>query len=184
MTLVTLRPTLPADLDFVLAAEQDEQNRRWILPWERSQHQSLLEDPDWAHWIIIAASTGGPVGFVILAGRTNPNHSVELKRIVVTQKGQGYGRATLRLVQQQVFEQWQAHRLWLDVKEHNERARWLYESVGFVVEGVLRECLKVEVSPKDPFTQKYESLVLLSLLRREYLALSRSMRPIPLKPAY
>jgi len=35
-----------------------------------------------------------------------------------------------------------AHRLWLDVKEQNTRARAVYEKEGFRYEGTLRECLK------------------------------------------
>jgi RimJ/RimL family protein N-acetyltransferase len=51
-------------------------------------------------------------------------------------------------------------RLWLDVKESNERARHVYESEGFLVEGILRECLKGEYG--------FESLVVMSILRDEY----------------
>ena len=61
---------------------------------------------------------------------------------MIVQKGQGYGHAALRLLKKVAFEQWQAHRLWLDVKDFNHRARHLYAAEGFVVEGTLRECLK------------------------------------------
>ena len=32
-----------------------------------------------------------------------------------------------------------AHRLWLDVKDFNLRAKYLYETEGFMIEGKLRE---------------------------------------------
>jgi diamine N-acetyltransferase len=43
--------------------------------------------------------------------------------------------------------------------EHNERARRAYESLGFVREGTLRECLKIE--------GRYVSLHVMSILRDE-----------------
>jgi RimJ/RimL family protein N-acetyltransferase len=72
----------------------------------------------------------------------------------------GYGRAALKSVQQLAFAQLQAHRLWLDVKDHNSRARHLYQAMGFVEEGRLRECVKSG--------NRFESLVVLSMLRSEY----------------
>ena len=59
----------------------------------------------------------------------------------MTEKGRGYGRATLALAIERAFEEHGAHRLWLDVKPHNERARSLYRSAGFVEEGMLRDAL-------------------------------------------
>jgi diamine N-acetyltransferase len=53
-----------------------------------------------------------------------------------------------------------AHRVWLDVMVHNERARRAYAAVGFVEEGVMREALRVDDAPV--------SLVLMSVLRSEW----------------
>ena len=58
------------------------------------------------------------------------------------------------------FEEHGAHRLWLDVKPHNERARALYRSEGFVEEGVLRDALLTG--------DRFESLLVMSLLRPEW----------------
>lgn len=41
------------------------------------------------------------------------------------------------------------------------RAKKLYESEGFIVEGCLRECLKT--------FDKWESLIIMSILKKEYL---------------
>lgn len=95
-----------------------------------------------------------------MAGLAEANQSIEFRRIVITEKGRGYGREALRRVKSMAFGELKAHRLWLDVKEHNFRARHVYESEGFVVEGKLRECLKSE--------DGYESLVVMSILRDEY----------------
>lgn len=65
-----------------------------------------------------------------------------IKRIVIQSKGRGYGKSTLALLTQWVFTETPAHRLWLDVKDHNARAQHVYESAGFALEGTLRECVK------------------------------------------
>jgi diamine N-acetyltransferase len=55
-----------------------------------------------------------------------------------------------------------AHRFWLDVKALNVRAQALYASEGFVEEGRLRESVRL--------ADGYESLIVMSLLDREYQA--------------
>jgi diamine N-acetyltransferase len=117
-----------------------------------------LTDPDIAHLIVEADKR---VGYVILAGLQDPNETIELRRIVIMEKGLGYGKAAIQQVKQEAFEKYQVNRLWLDVKEHNHRAQALYKSAGFVLEGTLRQCLKTE-------NGHYESLLLMSILHEEY----------------
>ena len=157
---VRLRPTMSDDLDFVVSAEQDSDTRPFIIPWTRQEHTAALTDPDLAHLITEASQDRKPVGFVILAGLTNPHLSLEFRRIVVSAKGHGFGRVTVRAVKHFAFTGCSAHRLWLDVKDNNARARRLYETEGFVTEGVLRECLRTDSG--------FESLVVMSLLASEY----------------
>ena len=108
------------------------------------------------------------MGYLILAGLENANLSIELRRIVVTDKSKGYGKEALRLIKKLAFEQLKAHRLWLDVKGHNLRAKHIYEFEGFVVEGVLRECVKIE--------ETFESLVVMSMLCSEYHKIAMASR--------
>ena len=65
-----------------------------------------------------------------------------------------------------MFSTCAAHRVWIDVKVHNDRARRAYTAVGFVQEGILRErrCCRTAI---------YESLVIMSLLREEWLMHAR-----------
>jgi diamine N-acetyltransferase len=158
-SFVRLRPTTVADLDYVMDAEHDDENRVFVVPWTREQHGHALTDPDLMHRIIESAA-GVTVGFLLLAGLASPHGSVEFRRIVITRKGQGHGRAALRALRDLAFLELGAHRLWLDVKEHNARARHIYGSEGFVEEGVLRECIK---GPEG-----FESMVIMSILETEY----------------
>lgn len=157
---VRLRHTTEHDLDFVLGAEWAAENSPFVIAWSRDQHLAALAREDTSHLIIERAADAHSVGYVILAGLADANLSVEFRRIVVAEKGRGYGREALRLVKDLAFGELKAHRLWLDVKEHNARARHVYESEGFVVEGMLRECIKADTG--------FESLVVMSILRDEY----------------
>lgn len=51
------------------------------------------------------------VGFIISKGLQNLNLRVELKRIVINEKGKNYGKITLQLWQNLVFEKLKKHRL-------------------------------------------------------------------------
>jgi len=164
-----LRPTMLSDLDWVVSLERDGANLPFITPWERTQHEGAIRFPDFRHFIVEAADAGASherLGFVILQGCRNPHRSVELKRIVLQTKGQGLGRACVRRLKAMAFGDLGAHRFWLDVKSLNTRALALYESEGFVVEGRLRESVRVAIDGADG----YDSLVVMSLLDREYQA--------------
>ncbi|MBT9459848.1 MAG: GNAT family N-acetyltransferase [Burkholderiaceae bacterium] len=161
-----LRPTMLSDLDFVVSVEQDGQNRPFITPWERTQHEGAIRFPDSRHFIVEAGPEYERTGFVILQGCRNPNGSVELKRIVLQTKGQGLGRVCVGLLKKMAFRDLHAHRFWLDVKGLNTRALVLYASEGFVEEGRLRESVRVNMDGADG----YDSLIVMSMLDREFQA--------------
>ncbi len=154
---IALRLTISEDLDFVLATENHPDNRDFVSQWTRQQHEEAIADPNALHFIL---GTEGAVGFTILYGLTDPNQSLCIQRLVITQKGKGYGKATLRLLQKLAFEDWNAHRLWLDIKDYNQRARHVYESVGFQFEGIMRECVRKG--------DRFESFAIFSILKPEY----------------
>ncbi len=168
---VRLRPTMQSDLTYVLSLEQDEQNLPFITPWDRTQHEAAIRFPDFRHFIIEGMSSGvgglEPVGFVILIGCRSQHQSLELKRMVVQRKGQGFGRAALRVAKRVAFEDLKAHRFWLDVKQRNTRAQAFYDSEGFCVEGTLRDAVKLTL---DDGSKGFDSLVVLSMLHSEFTA--------------
>ena len=157
---VRLRPTMQSDLEFVLTLEHDEENLPYITPWERTQHEAAIRFPDFRHFIIEGGASLDAVGFVILIGCRSRHLSLELKRMVVQTKGRGCGRAALRAIKKIAFDELRAHRLWLDVKGRNTRAKALYDREGFVVEGLLREAVRV--------ADGFDSLVVMSMLQPEF----------------
>ena len=157
---VRLRPTMQSDLEFVVSLERDPVNLPYITPWERTQHEAAIRFPDFRHFIIEGGEGLDAVGFLILIGCRSPHQSLELKRMVVQAKGSGFGRSALRVAKKVAFDDLGAHRLWLDVKKRNERAQALYASEGFIIEGVLRESIRV--------TGGFESMVVMSMLHVEF----------------
>ena len=160
MNRVRLRPTMQSDLEFVLSIESDPVNLPFITPWERTQHEAAIRFPDFRHFIIEGGEGLDAVGFLILIGCKSPHQSLELKRMVVRDKGRGYGRAALRVAKKVAFDDLGAHRFWLDVRTNNPRAKALYDGEGFVVEGVLREAVRSGGGR--------ESLVVMSMLKSEF----------------
>lgn len=157
---VRLRPTMQSDLDYVLSLERDPENLPYITPWEKIQHEAAIRFPDFRHFIVETGPGLERGGFLILIGCRNPHHSIELKRMVVQVKHQGFGRQALRVAKKVAFDDLGAHRFWLDIKKRNTRAQALYTSEGFVHEGELRQAVKIQ--------DGYDSLVVMSLLEDEY----------------
>ena len=159
---IALRPTLPADLPYVLALETSRDNAPWVLPWPEERHRDALADPDVIHAVIVTKEDGRRIGYAIIAGLRNPHRSIELVRLVIDEKRKGWGRATLRLLKRKAFIEWGAHRFWLDVFSENARARSLYEAEGFTPEGRLREVVCHD--------GRFRDLVVMSVLQQETAA--------------
>jgi len=155
---VFLSKSTEADLDWVFSLENHPDNSRFVSPWPRETHNLALSNSDFFHALIL--NRGERVGFLILAGLENPNQSIEFRRVVIAKKNSGTGRKALRAVKAFCFEILKAHRLWLDVKTFNDRARHLYLSEGFTEEGMLRDCVKTEAG--------FDSLTVLSMLDSEH----------------
>lgn len=157
---IGFRPTSERDLGFVLQTERDPENVHLVGQSTEEEHRAAFRDKDKAHWIIEDDSDGRSIGYIILAGLRNSHANLELRRIVISERGCGFGREALRLLKKLAFERLGAHRLWLDVFDYNTVARNLYRSGGFVEEGILRQCYRMG--------DQYESLIVMSLLVSEH----------------
>lgn len=158
--LLTIRNTELRDLDFVCSLESDEENAKFIIPWSKEKHEKAIENADILHLVVDDGKGNYPVGYMIIAGLDNPHLSIELVRITIKDKGKGYGKESFRLIKDWAFKEYNANRLWLDVKVDNLRAFTLYKKQGFVVEGTLRECIKND--------KGFESLHIMSILKSEF----------------
>ena len=157
---IILRKTNLEDLEFVIRAERGKENSMYVGQWTKQQHINALEDEDILH-IIIEDCDNKKIGYIIISGLKCLNRSIEFKRFVICEKDRGFGKEALGLIKELAFKELNAHRLWLDVRLKNERAKRVYESQGFKAEGILRECIF--------YNGEYESLIVMSILSSEYI---------------
>ncbi|MBO0877731.1 MAG: GNAT family N-acetyltransferase [Pseudonocardia sp.] len=138
--MLTLRRTTPDDIDDLTCWETEPGTSAWLGGTGHDWHTRALADLDQEH--VVAADRDALVGFAVLAGLRGCG-GVELRRMVVApaHRGTGYGRALLQAVLVRAYRHRGAQTVWLDVKEHNRRARSLYESTGFVARETRRDAI-------------------------------------------
>ena len=128
------------DAAFITDRERD--NHPYVSFNTPQEQIAMMEDPDFLHMTIRLLEGRSVVGHIIIRGILNPHKTIEFKRLVIYEKGNGYGREVLILLKRLCFERLGCHRLWLDVFEENFRAINLYESEGFTREGTFRDSFK------------------------------------------
>lgn len=156
MTRVFLRGSRIEDLDYILQIEKDASQTGFVNHWSREKHEEAQLNALTDH-LIIETTDGTSVGYLI--GNQNPDDNYELMRIVISKRGNSYGKEAIEALIKHAFKL-TTHRFWLDVRSHNHKAITLYESMGFVTEGILRESVK--------FQDSYVSVQVMSILRHEY----------------
>ncbi|WP_329458118.1 GNAT family N-acetyltransferase [Streptomyces sp. NBC_01497] len=91
---------------------------------------------------VVEQSTGTVIGEAVLNEWNPGNESCNFRICLVPGTyGHGSGTEATRLIVGYGFEQLGPHRVSLGVYAFNPRARRVYEKVGFVAEGVLRDAL-------------------------------------------
>lgn len=155
---IRIENTRQNDVDAIVQIEKA--NSVYIGQNDHAHHKALLTDGNCLHLSIKTVEDDRLVGHILLFGVESTNKVLEFKRIAISEKGKGFGREAVALVKKLCFEQLGFHRLWLDVFDDNKRAIKLYESEGFVHEGLLRENIKTDAG--------YRSLRVYSMLEQEY----------------
>lgn len=154
-----LRPATEADLAALITLERGAEAQLYVGQWSEERHRAAMAGGD-ARYLVVDDADGGLAAFAILRGLSEAGHAIELKRLVVGRPGLGLGRRILGEIQRIAFEELGAHRLFLDVFDDNARARHLYESMGFVFEGAMRDAACRDGAWCD--------LRLMSMLENEY----------------
>ncbi|HEY8566672.1 MAG TPA: GNAT family N-acetyltransferase [Beijerinckiaceae bacterium] len=157
------------DLPFILATERLDGYEALVGRWEEARHRTALSDP--RHAYFIAREGGVAVGFGILRDWDSPERVTLVKRIAVTEPGQGRGRAFLTALADVAFLRTHVHRLWLGVFPENARARRAYEAAGFAAEGIARGSAY--------FGGVHRDELIMALLRPDWETRRRPIAPVP-----
>lgn len=156
-----LRRANETDLNYIMALQFAPENLKFIVPFdEEFQREVITSDGSEKMSVIIEELDGTRAGYFLLRELDSP--CAEFTHVIIERKGLGYGRESLKLLLAWTFEMKKFHRVWIDCKEYNSIALNLYESLGFVREGLLREIILTN--------GVYENLIVFGMLDREYFA--------------
>lgn len=115
---------------------------------------------DRAVWVI--EDDGDVVGEILLLDLDAANLACGLRLWIAGRTGHGIGTRALLAALSHAFDTVGLHRVSLEVYDHNPRARRLYERIGFVHEGTLRDALRLD--------GRWVDAHLMSLLRPDWEA--------------
>ena len=142
-----IRSAVPADAAAVLAIQREAAEERWSIATQPEEVRGAEEEAARiAAWtprtgtLLVAEAEGRVVGFVavVRGGRASSAHVGDVGlTVAASHRGRGVGRA-LMLAAEDWARKAGVERLTLTVFAHNERARRLYASLGYVEEGVRR----------------------------------------------
>jgi RimJ/RimL family protein N-acetyltransferase len=127
---VTLRPTRESDLAWVTALERRPDHVDIIGQWSDAEHVAAIHGQEGReHWII--ERDGAPAGYLIAYDCRAAAAGIYVKRILVAEKERGTGKAALASFLDDAFDRDGVDSVWLIVRNGNDRARAVYESLGF-----------------------------------------------------
>ena len=148
-----------ADIPTVIAIESHPENRDFVWIGTEEMHRAEIEN-DINLLLLFHEKTDGSVKGCALIERDFHSHLFEIRRMAITDKGNGYGREALKGLLRYAFEQTDANRVFWDVYPDNTVGIALYESLGMHRDGVLRQNYLSE--------RGYLDQIIYSMLRSEY----------------
>jgi len=146
------------DIASIMALERSPGYQALVGRYEAEEHNRRMALPNCTYLLCRVQSE--LVGFAVIRRDDDGMGTAQLHRIAVSPPGHGYGNAFLRQICRWVFAEHDVDRLWLDLLASNVRATRLYQSLGFVREGVMRASLRT--------SQGHQDLVLMSLVRGDW----------------
>ena len=136
---------------------------------EEQWFNNMLETQgkDAFHFVICVVEDGLPIGTIGLfqIDRVNGSAGIGISIGEKSLWSRGYGTDAMLALLDFGFGQQRLERMWLEVYDHNARARRSYEKAGFVLEGTERNA-----SYKRG---RYADVLLMSILRDEWQAQDR-----------
>jgi len=159
---VYLRPLMQEDLTgeyirWINDTQNDEFTEHAQLPHSLDAlvrfAQSKWRDSSCIWLAIIEQGTNQHIGNLELSNIDWVHRKCEFKIIIdKAYQGKGYGTEATRLILRQAFKILNLHKVYLGVHEDNQKARKLYEKLGFVQEGLLRDTFLRDAVWKNSIT--------------------------------
>jgi len=123
-----IRDTLENELVLFQNFESGEDTNNFIIPYTIEKHIEEFNKQNVIYKTILFNNK--IIGFIIL-NLEDDGKSVEFRRIVINEKGKGFGMMAINYLDDLVKEEYQRNRIWLDVYAHNMRGIHIYEKCGY-----------------------------------------------------
>jgi RimJ/RimL family protein N-acetyltransferase len=147
------------DIYTIIGLESHPDNRDYL--WIGTYEEHVAEITDSNHLLLTfnKKSDDSIIGYALI--RLDFKSEIfELRRIAISEKGQGYGKEAMKALLKYAFEETNTNRFWLDVYPDNVIGIKLYEKLGMHKDGVLRQNYKAK--------RGYLDQIIYSVLKNEY----------------
>lgn len=157
---LVISEALESDIYTIIEMELDKENSDFVWSGTFDEHREEIHSPDFRLFVFKKKEQPNKIVGFALCKLDFKSEIFELRRIVVTEKGIGYGKEVMRALLKYAFESCAVNRFWLDVYPDNTIGVQLYESLGLHKEGVLRQNYKS--------SRGYLDQIVYSMLKSEY----------------
>lgn len=123
-----IRTSLENELELFQSFEKEKDTKDYIIPYTVEKHIEEFNKSNIFYKTILNGNK--IVGFMIL-NLEEDKKSVEFRRIVINEKGKGFGIMAINYLDYIVKEEYLRNRIWLDVFANNKRAIHIYETCGY-----------------------------------------------------
>lgn len=150
---------IESDIKTIIEWENHKDNKKFVWSGTEKEHRDEIKDKDYLLFIFRRKKDDLNMGFALIKLELK-SQTLELRRLVISHKGMGYGKEVLSALFKYAFEELDINRFWLDVYPDNFIGIKLYEKFGMHRDGVLRESYKSEYG--------YLDQIIFSKLKNEY----------------
>lgn len=112
----------------LIKMEEAADTSEFIIPYNEERH--LSEIKNLSNKYVGIYEKGQLLGFIIL-GIEEEGKRIEFRRIVIKQKGLGFGQEAIMQLEEYCRAVWNTKSIWLDVFEFNHRGIHIYEKLGY-----------------------------------------------------
>lgn len=162
-----ITPAVESEIETIIEMESHKDNRDFIWIGTYEEHKAEIEDKNHLLLVFKRKEDLAIIGYALI--RLDYKSEIfELRRIVISEKGKGFGKEAMLAILKYAFEETNTNRFWLDVYPDNTIGINLYEGLGMHRDGVLRQNYKAE--------RGYLDQIIYSMLKSEYNAQFRILR--------
>ncbi|MBA4317760.1 MAG: N-acetyltransferase [Flavobacterium sp.] len=116
----------------IIKMENNSETSEFIITYSEEKHRTEIVNRN-NHYTGIYEN-GKLLGFFIL-GIEQEGKRIEFRRIVIEQKGYGYGQKAITELEEYCKAMWNTESIWLDVFAYNHRGIHIYEKLGYIKTG-------------------------------------------------